>query len=230
MKDIKISNKGTARLFSNNFLEKLTRTHFLVPVLLYFLISAVCIAYAIYFTDVQMWKLIYLFPFGMVTFSLVEYLIHRFVFHFKPTNDNQVSIQYHIHGVHHEYPRDKDRLVMPPVMSVAIALLFFGLFRLIIKENVWLFFPGFTAGYSTYLLIHYAVHRYKPPANFLKYLWRHHSLHHYHSTETAFSVSFPLWDYLFGTMPVRRKTSVLPEIANRLPDTFDSSGTSQPSE
>lgn len=59
---------------------------------------------------------------------------------------------------------------MPPLISIGLAVLFYLLFRLLAGDYVWLFFPGFLAGYSTYLVIHYAVHRYKPPRNFLKYL------------------------------------------------------------
>ncbi|MBL0098047.1 MAG: sterol desaturase family protein [Bacteroidetes bacterium] len=68
-----------------------------------------------------------------------------------------------------------------------------------------LVFRGFAGGYSFYLLIHYAVHRYRPPKGILKFWWTHHALHHYKSDDAAFAVSNPFWDYLFGTMPNRRK-------------------------
>jgi len=106
---------------------------------------------------------------------------------------------------------------MPPLISIGLAVLFYLLFRLLAGDYVWLFFPGFLAGYSTYLVIHYAVHRYKPPRNFLKYLWKHNSLHHYKSDDYAFSVSLPAWDLLFGTMP-KQKNAVDKELAEKLPD------------
>lgn len=56
-------------------------------------------------------------------------------------------------------------------------------------------------GYAIYLFIHYVVHARKPPKNFLKYLWTHHSLHHYVFEDRAFGVSSPLWDIIFKTMP-----------------------------
>ncbi len=201
MKDFKIDNKGSGRLFSNKFLEQLTRTHFLIPVLLYYLISVVFITYLLLYSTVQPLNILWIFPTGVLLFSLVEYLIHRYIFHFDAKSENEQKVQYNIHGVHHEFPRDKDRLVMPPVLSITIAVLFFLLFRALFAENGLILFAGFTSGYSSYLLIHYFVHAMKPPKNFLKYLWTHHSLHHYHSVETAYSVSFPFWDYLFGTMP-----------------------------
>jgi len=201
MQSFRISNKGTTRLFDSSILESLTRTHFFFPVILYYVIAAACIVYAALFTQLPFIRLVYLFPAGVFVFTLVEYLIHRFLFHHKPTNEKQEKLQYNFHGVHHEFPRDKDRLAMPPVVSLVIAAVFFFLFYLIMGEHVWLFYPGFTAGYATYLIIHFSVHRYRPPNNFLKYLWKHHSLHHYKSDEEAFSVSFPFWDVVFGTMP-----------------------------
>jgi sterol desaturase/sphingolipid hydroxylase (fatty acid hydroxylase superfamily) len=216
MHQFRISNKGTAQLFESRILEKLTRTPFLFPVSLYYLIAAACIVYAALYAGVPMIRLTYLFPLGLLTFTLVEYLIHRYVFHFTPVNEKQEKIQYSIHGVHHEFPRDKDRLAMPPVISIGVAFLFFVIFYLLLGKLVWLFYPGFTAGYSTYLVIHYAVHRYRPPSNFLKYLWKHHSLHHYKSDESAFSVSFPFWDILFKTMPA--VTSKKEDAADKLPD------------
>jgi 4-hydroxysphinganine ceramide fatty acyl 2-hydroxylase len=204
MKDFKINNKGTTQLFRNPVLEYLTRTNFLFPVLFYYVIALLCLGYAFLQTDVNIIHTIWMFPFAMVTFSFVEYLIHRFLFHFNATTERQLEIQYNIHGVHHEYPRDKDRLVMPPLISILISAMFFFLYRFLMGNYGFIFFAGFAAGYSTYLIIHYAVHALKPPKNFLKYLWRHHSHHHYSSVHAAFSVSFPLWDILFGTMPLAR--------------------------
>jgi 4-hydroxysphinganine ceramide fatty acyl 2-hydroxylase len=80
-----------------------------------------------------------------------------------------------------------------------------------------IFFAGFVAGYSTYLIIHYAVHALKPPKNFLRYLWRHHSHHHYSSVDTAFGVSLPFWDVLFGTMPLAKGADKT-RIEEQLPD------------
>ena len=201
MKEFKISNKGTTQLFRNPVLERLTRTPFALPVIFYLLVS---VAATIYYSDTFEPSLltdILMFLAGMFFFTLIEYIIHRFVFHFHATSEKQIEFQYSIHGVHHEFPRDKDRLVMPPVVSVVIAAAFYFLFRLIFSEQGLMFFAGFCTGYSIYLLIHYAVHKFRPPRNFFRFWWRHHSLHHYYSNEASFSVSNPLWDLLFGTMP-----------------------------
>ena len=151
----------------------------------------------------------------MLFFTLVEYLIHRFLFHFNAETEKEKRIQYTIHGIHHEFPKDKDRLVMPPLVSIFLAIFFFFLFIVTINEKTWFFYSGFVASYSGYLLIHFAVHRYHPPKNFFKILWKHHALHHYKSTEGYYSVSFPFWDYLFGTVSHSKQDKIL---ENKLPD------------
>jgi 4-hydroxysphinganine ceramide fatty acyl 2-hydroxylase len=200
MRDFKIDNKGTTQLFRNRFLERLTRTHFIFPVILYYLVSFICIYFSARKTDISVFNHIWIFFAGMLLFSLVEYLIHRFLFHFDAKTDKELHLQYQIHGVHHEFPRDKDRLVMPPVLSVFIAGVFYLIFTLLFPVSGLILFAGFIAGYSSYLLIHYAVHARRPPNNFLKFWWKHHAKHHYSSVDTAFSVSMPLWDYLFRTV------------------------------
>ncbi|MEP7263822.1 MAG: sterol desaturase family protein [Bacteroidota bacterium] len=201
MKSYKISNKGTTELFQNKLLESLTRTNILVPVLFYFLSGAAILIYADTIVKDDIWKAVYLVPLGILSFTLVEYMIHRFLFHFEPKNERQKELKFKIHGVHHAFPRDKDRLAMPPVISICIGILFYVVFKWVLKEEVWLFFPGFLTGYSIYLIIHYSIHRFRPPANFLKILWTHHSLHHYKDENSAFGVSLPLWDYIFRTLP-----------------------------
>jgi 4-hydroxysphinganine ceramide fatty acyl 2-hydroxylase len=207
MRSYKISNKGTTSLFNNKFLEKLTRTNFLFPVLFYFISAAAIMVYAYTIMPDQIWKAIYYFPVGVIVFSFMEYTIHRFLFHFEPKNEKQVELKFKIHGVHHAFPRDKDRLAMPPVISVLLALVFYFIFRGLLGTDVYLFFPGFLSGYSIYLIIHYSIHRFRPPSGFLKILWTHHALHHYKDENSAFGVSFPVWDYLFRTLPQHRSSA-----------------------
>jgi hypothetical protein len=86
-------------------------------------------------------------------------------------------MQYLIHGVHHEFPKDKDRLAMPPLVSVTIATVLLLLFRVILGDLAFSFLPGFIVGYAYYLSVHYIVHVYQPPKNFFKVLWINHGIH-----------------------------------------------------
>jgi len=205
MKFEKIHNKGQARLFNNQYLEYLTKTHPLVIWGLYLPIISMMLYYSGVTLGFGIKKVIFLFLFGAFSWSLFEYLIHRFVFHFLAESERAVKIVYVLHGNHHEYPRDKERLFMPPVPSLMIAavffLLFFGIASLFaVGTTVFAFFPGFIFGYLTYGSMHYAIHAWNPPFKWMKPLWRNHHLHHYKNTELGFGVSSTLWDHVFGTM------------------------------
>jgi 4-hydroxysphinganine ceramide fatty acyl 2-hydroxylase len=110
-----------------------------------------------------------------------------------------------IHGVHHEYPRDRERLMMPPLPGVILIFFFFGLWYIFFRSDTHAFMSGFLSGYLIYTFIHYILHAWKPVKG-LKFLWTHHHIHHnpaYH--DKAFGVSTVLWDYVFGTMPGKEK-------------------------
>jgi sterol desaturase/sphingolipid hydroxylase (fatty acid hydroxylase superfamily) len=157
--------------------------------------------YAFTFSSLPAYLIGILFVSGFLIFTLIEYFVHRYVFHMEPDTEIKEKIQYNFHGVHHEYPKDKGRLAMPPVLSVLLAAILLYVFHFVIGEYTFAFLPGFVMGYASYLFVHYAVHAYQPPKNFLKILWINHSIHHYKDHNKAFGVSSPLWDFVFRTLP-----------------------------
>ncbi len=197
---MKPQNKGTKRLFKNPVLEKLTHTHIAVPLVIFFLYSSALLCWSISYTSLSVSATIGMFLTGMVAFTWVEYMVHRYVFHMFAETERQAKVKYTMHGVHHEFPKDKGRLAMPPVLSLTISTLLLLLLRVILGDLVFSFLPGFLVGYAAYLSIHYMVHRFQAPKNFFKALWINHSLHHYKNEEKVFGVSSPFWDYIYGTM------------------------------
>ena len=200
---VKPKHAGTKKIFENPLLEKLTRTHIAMPISIFIVISIGLLLYAFKYTTLEPWAIPMLFLAGFLFFTFLEYIAHRFLFHMKPDNDFKSSIQYHMHGVHHEYPKDKDRLAMPPPMSIVLALVFFGIFYLLMNTKVFGFLPGMLTGYAAYLFVHYIVHAFPPPKNIFKQLWINHAIHHYKDSNVVFGVSSPLWDYIFGTLPAK---------------------------
>jgi sterol desaturase/sphingolipid hydroxylase (fatty acid hydroxylase superfamily) len=200
MADIKPQNKGTKALFKNPILEKLTRTHIAVPLTIFFAYAAGLLYWSVTTTTLSVELTTGLFFLGWLAFSLVEYATHRYVFHMRTYTALREKIQYTLHGIHHEFPKDKDRLAMPPLLSVTISTILLLLFKLIMGDMVFAFLPGFLVGYAAYLSVHYIVHAYQPPKNLFRALWVNHGIHHYKDGEIIFGVSSPLWDYVFGTM------------------------------
>jgi sterol desaturase/sphingolipid hydroxylase (fatty acid hydroxylase superfamily) len=144
---------------------------------------------------------------GLFLWTLSEYNLHRFLFHYPPKTERQYKIFFLFHGVHHAQPQVKTRLVMPPVLSIPMALLFYGLFYLIfavlLNAPLWIgpLTSGFLTGYLIYDLTHYATHHLPMRKGFLKFLKRYHLQHHYKTPDRRFGVSSPLWDYVYGTKP-----------------------------
>jgi len=197
---MKPSNKRS-RDFKNPLLEKLSRTHISVPLTLFSIYSGALLYYSLTYTELSMIITVSLFALGLLAFTLTEYLMHRYVFHMATYTEWRRKIQYTSHGVHHEFPKDKTRLAMPPIASVTLSTALLLLLRLIIGDLVFAFLPGFLMGYAGYLFVHYIIHSYQPPKNAFKILWIHHGIHHFKNNERAFGVSSPLWDYVFRTMP-----------------------------
>jgi len=200
-KNFKSNQNESPPLFSNKWLDMFTRTHIAIPVGLFFLYAAGLIYYAYVATDLSMLAIIGLFFAGWFVFTFVEYQVHMRLYHLEPSTEKRKEIAYKFHGIHHDYPKDKQRLAMPPVMSVAIGTVLLFLFELILDKYSFGFLAGFMVGYAFYLLVHYSVHIFRPPFKFLKPLWTNHAVHHYKDDTVYFGVSSPLWDYILGTRP-----------------------------
>lgn len=197
-----IKNKGQARLFHNNLLEMLSKTHPAVIYSIYFPVMAFMLYYGAQYRALSPMVETGLFFAGLIFWTLFEYVMHRYLFHMVAESKMGRKIVYTMHGVHHEYPRDRARLFMPPVPSIIISGIVFAMMYVVLGWGALAFFPGFIFGYLLYASMHYAIHAYAPP-KFMKALWRNHHLHHYKTPDKGFGVSSVLWDVVFGTVPDR---------------------------
>ncbi len=144
---------------------------------------------------------------GLLSWTFVEYLLHRFLLHGSFRYAWLKKFQYMGHGVHHDQPLVKTRLVMPPLGAIPTAVVMYGLFYLIIgvilgvKEWVGPFFAGMMTGYVFYDLLHYASHHANLPGAYFKTMRVHHMRHHAVEPDKRFGVSSQFWDQVFKTMP-----------------------------
>jgi len=209
------------RIFRSSFLEALTQVHPVVPHLL-FLPTIGWLLYLSAGTGLGLGQQAGGFLGGILIWTLAEYLVHRFVFH--STEQIEVDVRnvlkelppgepalgaikgwrhifyFFAHGIHHDYPRDSRRLVMPPSVSIPLALLFWFGFRALLGPT-WTpaVFAGFLLGYLAYDTIHYAVHHFSLRSPVMLYLKKLHYRHHYGDPASDYGVSNPLWDFVFGT-------------------------------
>lgn len=194
------NSKESVRMFKSDFLEALSKVHYTVPLFIFIPVIG-------YFS----WKSLFEGGFsgstfagyyvgGLFIWSFTEYFLHRFVFHFTPKGKLTERIHFIFHGVHHDYPNDAKRLVMPPSVSIPLAAAFYFLFALFMGEYALAaFFSGFITGYLFYDMSHYALHHANFKSGFWKKLKKHHMLHHYSDPEKGYGVSSDLWDKLFGS-------------------------------
>ncbi len=200
----KINNKGQARLFQSELMENMTKTHPVVIYAMYFPIIALMLYYGVAYKGLGIGREVWVFIVGALSWSFFEYIMHRHLFHMIVERPKAQRFVYTMHGVHHEFPRDKERLFMPPVPSLLISSAFFCLFYFCMGWNALAFFPGFLFGYILYGTMHFAIHAIAPP-KFLKALWRNHHLHHYKADDKGFGVSSVLWDIVFRTVPKKEE-------------------------
>ena len=138
---------------------------------------------------------------GLVAWTLAEYLIHRFVFHFEPRGEFGRRLLYLFHGFHHDFPADSDRIVVSPLASVPLAALFYAVFRIALGPDVASpVFAGFLLGYVCYDLVQYAIHHRSLSRRWpLHLLKKRHLRHHFGDSAVDFGVTSPLWDRLLRT-------------------------------
>ncbi len=196
-----VSNKDeTVRMFESDFMEFFSRVHYTVPLFVYVPVILVLMYLSIFVYNISALNIFVLFIGGIAAWTLAEYVLHRFVFHFKATSEFGKKIHFMFHGVHHDYPSDSRRLVMPPSVSIPLATIFFFLFRFLIGEvSVIPFFAGFLIGYLFYDISHYAVHHFNMHSKFWLAIKNHHIKHHYQNPDKGYGVSSPIWDYVFRT-------------------------------
>ncbi|GAC1529876.1 MAG: hypothetical protein NVS3B10_26240 [Polyangiales bacterium] len=156
--------------------------------------------------------LVGLFAAGILMWTLCEYVLHRWVFHWMEDTPRGRRIHFLLHGVHHDFPNDKDRLVMPLGFSIPLGMIFFSAFYVLFGATVAApLFAGLTAGYLCYDGTHDAVHHCQQTTRLGRFVKRHHMLHHHMDHDGGFGVSSPLWDLVFGTMPrVKRPGATKP--------------------
>ena len=196
-----VSNKDeTIRMFNNNFFEALSRVHPSVPLIIYIPVIFYMLYLSIWQHQLSALIIITLIILGIFIWTITEYMLHRFVFHFQPKSKIGEKLHFIFHGVHHDYPSDSRRLVMPPSASIPLALLFYFLFVLILGDVlVFPFFAGFLAGYLFYDITHFAIHHFNMHSKFWLAIKNHHMKHHYQDPSKGFGVSTPFWDAVIGT-------------------------------
>ncbi|MCX2982442.1 fatty acid hydroxylase [Halieaceae bacterium IMCC14734] len=188
------------RLFENKFLESLTHVHPLIPLLLWAPIASYLLWRSVAVHELPAAGLLLTAVAGILVWTLTEYVLHRFAFHFPAKSKFGKWLVFLFHGNHHDDPKDKTRLVMPPSGSIPIMIALYFLFSLFVPAP-WIepFCAFFMIGYLIYDYIHYATHHFPMKNPVAKYIKHYHLKHHFSGEKGRYGVSSPLWDKVFGS-------------------------------
>lgn len=211
----------TCRMFRSDLLERLSHVHPAVPHVLYVPLITVMLVLAVRAGQGAL-LILGLALGGALVWSALEYVIHRFVFHPPQWVEDETraitaslapeqavipalptwrhKFYFLVHGVHHDYPNDSGRLVMPPSVSIPLAVIFFFLFQWVLGPLTPAAFAGLVAGYLVYDTTHYLTHHSPGKTALGRYQKKRHFRHHYYDSTRNFGVSSPLWDVILGTM------------------------------
>lgn len=202
-----VSNKNeSVRMFDSNFLEFFSHVHPVTPLIIYVPVIGWMLYMSVFDHGLTFPVITGMFIVGVLSWSFIEYMLHRFVFHYEPKTIWGKRLHFILHGVHHDYPNDATRLVMPPGISIPLAVIFYVLFVLVFGVRYApSAFSGMVFGYLCYDMLHYATHHFSMKRGIWLWLKQHHMRHHYGDENTGYGVSSPLWDYVFGTQQREQK-------------------------
>jgi dihydroceramide fatty acyl 2-hydroxylase len=200
------SLRASPPMFRWGLLDRLSRVHPSVPVIIF--VPAIIALEVWGLSHASVLAEVALAAVGYALWTLLEYWLHRVVFHFEPEDGVGARFHWIIHGVHHDHPNDPLRLVMPPAVSVPLAALFFAIFYVTFGHRLG---PGVTAGflggYLGYDMTHFYIHHGHPHSRITRMLRERHMRHHFQDDRRGFGVSAPYWDNVFRTAPRSRRTA-----------------------
>ncbi|HET9955013.1 MAG TPA: sterol desaturase family protein [Polyangiaceae bacterium] len=194
------TQRGSPRMFESDFLERFSHVHPATPAVLYLPLAAFSLYWAHFQNGIGFWRLALELFVGYLVWTLFEYWLHRLLFHMRVVGPKTARAYFFIHGVHHDYPWDRTRLVIPPGASLFLCVVVYGMFRVILGgHDMFGPFAGFVVGYVLYDSVHWYVHARAPKNAFGRWLRREHMVHHFKEPTSRFGVSCPWLDYVFGT-------------------------------
>jgi sterol desaturase/sphingolipid hydroxylase (fatty acid hydroxylase superfamily) len=192
-------------MFESDLFERFSRAHPLAPAVLYLPLAALSVGLG--WQQSGLVKTLLGVGAGYLLWTVVEYWLHRLVFHLPVIGPKTARVAFVLHGVHHDNPSDETRLVMPLGASLPMGVATYFAFRALLGAAMWGPFAGFVIGYVIYDEVHWYLHAAKPTTRVGRWLRREHFLHHFSDSNSRFGVSCPWLDYAFLTRGAPRKST-----------------------
>ncbi len=147
--------------------------------------------------------LLWLVPVGIFIWTLLEYGLHRFLFHIQIPipNAHLREIVNASHMSHHASPRDPNKILVHPLYGLVVSTILFSLLYGVFRDafSAAGVMAGIWMGFLYYETVHYRVHFSLSETRFVARQRRAHFYHHFTNNKRCFGVTSPLWDYVFRT-------------------------------
>jgi Fatty acid hydroxylase superfamily len=190
--------------------RQLTTSYFCAGIVL-------CLGFAAARAGLFSWRTIPLLAIGLFSWSLFEYVMHRFIFHYDAQSRLGRKFLYHAHVSHHENPTAKSQLSASLILGLPIGAVYWPLAWAVTGSWVaasWMFI-GLAAGFFSYKWAHFQCHHRRSRLRVLRFLRHYHLLHHYKTPELRFGVTSPLFDLVFRTFSPPSQRRRFSQIAAR---------------
>jgi hypothetical protein len=184
-------------LYRSRALDAFTRSHPLIPYVSVLPFAMFCAFRA---RVSMLGEGLLFFTIGWLGWSLLEYAMHRFLFHANVRRESLRIATFLAHGYHHVWPDDPRRITATPLQITSVVLLLSGIFHLAFDEaRAWAALSGAMIGFVAYEAVHWMCHHGEPKVRVLRALKQHHMRHHHIAPHTRFGIGTPLWDWIFRT-------------------------------
>jgi sterol desaturase/sphingolipid hydroxylase (fatty acid hydroxylase superfamily) len=207
----KVAPDDPTRIYQNDILERMSRSHPYEPLFAFIPTILGLSIWMIGWSPMAWYVNLSLVSIGLFYWTFMEYMLHRYLFHYEAKSSIGKHIMKLIHGIHHQFPNDTDRLVIPIGASFLSSLAFTLIYYTFTGGNLWAVLPlfiGTASGYLNYDWTHYATHHVKPRFSWEKTQRRRHMLHHFKYPDACFGVSTGLWDWVFRTREIDAEKAV----------------------
>jgi dihydroceramide fatty acyl 2-hydroxylase len=193
-----------SRMFESDFFEFFSKVHPSTPFILYIPATLLILGYALATGVTTVFWCAAMLPVGWFGWQMMEYLLHKTVFHWEGSGPFTRRMHQILHGYHHDYPDDDDRLVMPIGASLPVVVLIAAILWVFRAPQVTLpYWAGMVLGYLWYDFTHWSTHFRKPLTEWGKRMRSHHMAHHFAVPDKNFGISHMWLDRLLGTLKVR---------------------------
>ena len=154
-----------------------------------------------WYLEESWWPALIMVPVGIFAWTIIEYVLHRFLFHWQPKQQFLANLTAGFHLNHHKNPNDLSLILVSPPLGLCFSTLFFVLFLLALPsfKMVVALMTGIWLGFYYYEFLHYKIHASTSSRGVPTRRRRDHLYHHFANDECCFGVTSHLWDLVFRT-------------------------------